>query len=83
MLYEVITHADELHQFKLEFFTNISHELKTPLTLILAPIRKLMEEEKMNPAFRRQLNGIERNANRLFHVITSYSIHYTKLYDVR
>lgn len=62
-------HADELHQFKLEFFTNISHELKTPLTLILAPIRRLKEEEKMNPSFRKQLNGIERNANRLFQLI--------------
>lgn len=62
-------HADEIHKVKLEFFTNISHELKTPLTLILGPLKKIIEEEKLSPAFRRQLVGIERNANRLFQLI--------------
>ena len=62
-------HADEIHKVKLEFFTNISHELKTPLTLILGPLKKIMEEEKLSPAFRKQLLGIERNANRLFQLI--------------
>ena len=62
-------HADELHQVKLEFFTNISHELKTPLTLILAPIHKLMKDEKFSPAVQKKLAGIERNADRLFQLI--------------
>ncbi len=62
-------HADEIHKVKLEFFTNISHELKTPLTLILGPLKKITEEEKLSPAFRKQLIGIERNANRLFQLI--------------
>ncbi|WP_228491940.1 hybrid sensor histidine kinase/response regulator transcription factor [Prolixibacter sp. NT017] len=62
-------HADEIHKVKLEFFTNISHELKTPLTLILGPLNRIMEEEKLSPAFRKRLIGIERNANRLFQLI--------------
>ena len=62
-------HADEIHKVKLEFFTNISHELKTPLTLILGPLSRIMEEEKLSPAFRKRLIGIERNANRLFQLI--------------
>lgn len=62
-------HAEEIHKVKLEFFTNISHELKTPLTLILGPLNKIMEEEKISPAFRKRLLGIERNANRLFQLI--------------
>lgn len=32
----------ELYQAKLQFFTNASHELKNPLTLILAPLEKLL-----------------------------------------
>ncbi len=62
-------HSDEIHKVKLEFFTNISHELKTPLTLILGPLSRLMEEEKLSPAFRKCLIGIDRNANRLFQLI--------------
>ncbi|PTN07448.1 hybrid sensor histidine kinase/response regulator transcription factor [Mangrovibacterium marinum] len=62
-------HADELHQVKLEFFTNISHELKTPLTLILAPIHKLLQEEQLSPAIHKKLAGIERSADRLFQLI--------------
>ncbi|WP_291861450.1 hybrid sensor histidine kinase/response regulator transcription factor [Marinilabilia sp.] len=62
-------HEDEIHRVKLDFFTNISHELKTPLTLIIGPLSRLMVEEKMNPALKKGLTGIERNANRLFHLI--------------
>nr|WP_321406813.1 two-component regulator propeller domain-containing protein [uncultured Carboxylicivirga sp.] len=62
-------HAEEITRVKLEFFTNISHELKTPLTLILGPLSKIMSEEGITPAFRKRLMGIERNANRLFQLI--------------
>ena len=62
-------HANEIHKVKLEFFTNISHELKTPLTLILGPLNRTMQEEPLSPALRRRLMGIERNANRLFQLI--------------
>ncbi|MGQ1891094.1 two-component regulator propeller domain-containing protein [Thermophagus sp. OGC60D27] len=62
-------HEEELHKVKLEFFTNISHELKTPLTLILGPLSRLMSQESLNSTFRKSLAGIERNANRLFVLI--------------
>ena len=62
-------HEDEIHRVKLDFFTNISHELKTPLTLIIGPLGRLMKEEAMSPALRKGLTGIERNANRLYHLI--------------
>jgi len=62
-------HAEEINKVKLEFFTNISHELKTPLTLILGPLSKMMEEEKLSPVSKKRLLGVEKNARRLFQLI--------------
>ena len=62
-------HAEEINQVKLDFFTNISHELRTPLTLILGPLSKMMEEEKLSPFLRKRLMGIDNNARRLFNLI--------------
>lgn len=62
-------HVEEINKVKLEFFTNISHELKTPLTLILGPLSKIMGEEKLSPVSKKRLSGIEKNAHRLFQLI--------------
>ncbi|MFC5283515.1 two-component regulator propeller domain-containing protein [Pedobacter alpinus] len=59
----------ELHQTKLDFFTNVSHEIRTPLTLIIGPLEKLINDTKDNFAINRQLLTVNKNANRLLHLI--------------
>jgi signal transduction histidine kinase/DNA-binding response OmpR family regulator len=53
----------ELNEFKLRFFTNISHEFKTPLTLIISPIEQYMET--MKPLGHEILAQVHANALRL------------------
>lgn len=54
----------ELYQAKLQFFTNASHELKNPLTLILAPLEKLLLGETDSKK-RYLLSLIKRNTMRV------------------
>ncbi|OFX39412.1 MAG: hypothetical protein A2W95_00360 [Bacteroidetes bacterium GWA2_40_14] len=58
-------YMEEMNLAKLEFFTNISHEIKTPLTLILGPLIKLIKEENIPFAAKNNLQGIYRNVKRL------------------
>ena len=58
----------ELEQIKTTFFSNISHEFRTPLTLILGPIHSLREATD-NSQIVRQLNTMEHNAQRLLSLI--------------
>ena len=60
---------NELHQSKLHFFTNISHEIKTPLTLILAPIERLSELFLENKAVQEQLMAMKSSGDRLLKLV--------------
>ncbi|MDN3690656.1 two-component regulator propeller domain-containing protein [Cyclobacterium jeungdonense] len=55
----------ELDQMKNRFFTNVSHEFRTPLTLILAPIEKLLKDKKEEGPEGFQLQTIQKNAQKL------------------
>ena len=61
---------DELHQVKLNFFTNISHEIRTHLTLIMAPVDKMLENKKQDSFIRHQLGNVKTNANRLLKLVS-------------
>ncbi|MVW79873.1 ATP-binding protein [Bordetella sp. 02P26C-1] len=54
----------ELDRAKTAFFSNVSHEFRTPLTLILGPVEEALENPS-NPLDRKQLHMLHRNALRL------------------
>ncbi len=58
----------ELDEMKLRFLTNISHEFRTPLTLIISPIEQLMKEPALQ-TFQGSLELIYKNARQLLHLV--------------
>jgi ligand-binding sensor domain-containing protein/signal transduction histidine kinase/DNA-binding response OmpR family regulator len=58
----------EINAFKSTFFTNISHEFRTPLTLISGPVDKMLTQSE-NPVLKSHLNMIKHNANRLLNLL--------------
>lgn len=58
---------EEMHQLQLQFFTNISHEFRTPLSLILGPLETLLQ--KGQSASSQYYEVMYRNANRLLLLI--------------
>ncbi|MCE1200074.1 MAG: response regulator, partial [Marinilabiliales bacterium] len=60
---------ERLHQLKLHFFTNISHEFRTPLTLILSPLAILKRKSNQHADTTEQIALIEHNANRLLRLV--------------
>jgi signal transduction histidine kinase/ligand-binding sensor domain-containing protein/AraC-like DNA-binding protein len=58
------TQLKELNDYKLQFFTNIAHEFRTPLTLILGPVVSLLHKSN-DPAEKTQLKTIYSNSLRL------------------
>jgi PAS domain S-box-containing protein len=61
----------ELDRAKTVFFSNISHEFRTPLTLILGPIDDLRRRQDIDPATREELDVIHRNGLRLGKLVNS------------
>lgn len=59
---------EEMRQMQLQFFTNISHEFRTPLSLILGPLEKMMKQDAQ-PGFQRHFQTMHRNAQRLLSLI--------------
>lgn len=58
----------ELDMMKLKFFTNVSHEFRTPLTLILTPLEKILRQTA-DPDQKKQFQMIHRNARRLLNLV--------------
>lgn len=80
--------AKELVDAKLEFFTNIAHEIKTPLTLIKGPLDNLSEMTDDIPAIKPDIQAMEKSAIRLMNLVeqvldfrqtqlNAYHLHFT------
>ena len=59
----------QMTNMKLRFFTDISHELRTPLTLISGPVEYVLSNKRLPADVREQLQVVERNTNRMLHLI--------------
>lgn len=59
---------NELYQNKIEFFTNIAHEIRTPLTLIQGPMENIINYADDIPEIKSSLKIMERNTNRLIDI---------------
>lgn len=66
----------ELYQAKMNFFTYMVHEVRTPLTLIMGPLNKLLSNMTKLKEFEPDLNVMERNTQRLLMLVN-------KLMDLR
>lgn len=66
---EVHQQQKALYQQQMTFFTNVSHEFRTPLTLILGPLESLMSQNT-NPALNHSYQLMFRNAKRLINLIS-------------
>ena len=59
---------EEINQLKFQFFTNISHDLRTPLTLIVSPLDEMMKETE-DARQKKRLKLLKDNAQRLLTLV--------------
>ena len=60
----------EINRTKLRFFTNISHEFRTPLTLVIGQLDILLQQEQLSLAVRNRLQRVYKSAMNLLFLIT-------------
>ncbi|MBR9999983.1 MAG: tetratricopeptide repeat protein [Cyclobacteriaceae bacterium] len=65
---ELLQKEQDVEKTKSRFFANITHEFRTPLTLILGPI-EMMKSEAVNPKIHQHLDVMKRNASRLLDLV--------------
>lgn len=61
---------EQLNQEKLVFFTNVSHEFRTPLTLIISHIDIILQKSSLNPSIYNQILKIRKNTQQMSNLIS-------------
>jgi signal transduction histidine kinase len=76
---ELLEHEKEkeIYQAKIEFFTHVAHEIRTPLTLIIGPLAKIIQHAAEVPAIKNSLQIMQRNADRMME-LTSQLLDFRK-----
>lgn len=55
----------EVYRAKIQFFTNIAHEIRTPLTLIKGPMEKIISKASEVPGIEKNIKVMQKNTDRL------------------
>lgn len=69
-------HQEEINESRLQMFTNISHDIRTPMTLIISPLERLMKNDSDETKRHNSYETMYRNANRILSLVN-------QLMDVR
>lgn len=67
---EMTSEVEQATEAKINFFTNISHEFKTPLSLMLIPLENIIKNEKLPESALRSLSLVKKNALILQHLVS-------------
>lgn len=77
-----IEQEQKSYSSKIEFFTNVAHEIRTPVSLISAPLEEIMENKEISDDIRNNLILIERNCERL-HILINQLLDFRKMEEGR
>ena len=74
----------EVYQAKIEFFTNVAHEIRTPLTLIKSPLEKILKSDEQSTFLKENLAIMSKNTTRLLDLVNQLlDFRRTEIEDVK